>query len=60
MKYKKILYILAILLWVMGFVGGVGYVLYVDKNAWPVALGVAANGVFAFSKIKEFWNKLLM
>lgn len=54
----KILYCIAILLWVMGVIGGAGYSVYC--NAYPIAVGCLLNGYLSFDKIKEMFQKMIM
>lgn len=56
MKFKKILYWLAICLWALGAIGGIGYTAYC--GAWVIMIGVAATALMAFPKVIEFFNIL--
>ena len=58
MKAKKILCFICLILWLLGGVGGFGYAVY--GGSWPIAIGAVANAVFAFGKVKEFWNIVVM
>lgn len=52
---KKFFYLIALLLWVAGIIGGAGFC--IDGDAYPVAVGCVLNGVWAFPKVKEVFNK---
>ena len=54
---KKIGYLLVMMLWAMGLIGGAGYCIY--KGAYPIALGCIVNAILAFPKVKEFYNDLM-
>ena len=57
MKAMKVLYFFVCLLWLLGLVGGVGYTIYYGQ--YPVAIGVATNGVLSFGKVKKMFEHIL-
>ena len=55
---KNFFAFLVICLWILGGVGGVGYCIYI--KAWIIAIGVLANALLAFPKVKEAYEALTM
>lgn len=53
---KKILYFLALFLYGVGAIGGIGYSLY--SGAWIIAIAVAVLAVMAFPTAKKFYHLL--
>ena len=53
---KKILYFLALCLYALGAIGGIGYVCY--SGAWIVAVAVVVLAVMAFPTAKKFYHQL--
>lgn len=56
-KYKGFIYFFQICLYILGTVGGLGYVLY--NKAYPIAVGVTAVSAMAFPYIKGVFKKML-
>ena len=54
MKMKSLFGFIVICLWLLGALGGVGYSIYCE--AWVIAVGVLANAVLAFFKVKEIYK----
>ena len=54
MRTKGLWAWIVICLWLLGCIGGVGYTIWV--KAYVIAAGVAANGVLAFFKVREFYK----
>ena len=48
---KGFLYVIVLLLYAMGVIGGIGYAIY--NGAYPIAVGVAVTGWLALPKVKE-------
>lgn len=55
MKMKCLFGFIVICLWLLGAIGGVGYSIYCE--AWVIAVGVFANAVLAFFKVKEIYKE---
>ena len=53
---KKILYFLALFLYGLGTIGGIGYAIY--SGAWVIAIAVVVLAVMAFPTAKWFFNQL--
>ena len=51
---KGILLTCAIMLVIMGIIGGVGYAIY--GGSWPIAAGVVVLAILAWPGIKKLWN----
>lgn len=54
---KGFLYLLVLLLYAMGVIGGIGYAIY--NGAYPIAVGVAVTGWLALPKVREIVGILL-
>ena len=54
--FKGFMYLVVLLLYAMGVIGGIGYAIYI--GAYPIAVGVAVNGWLAFPKVKEMFQWL--
>ena len=54
MKMKSLFGFIVICLWLLGALGGVGYSIYCE--AWVITVGVLANAVLAFFKVKEIYK----
>ena len=55
---KGFLYLLVLLLYAMGVIGGIGYAIY--NGAYPIAVGVAVTGWLAFPKVKEIFKTIFL
>lgn len=53
---KKFFYLLELMLYVMGTIGGFGYCCY--SHAYVIAVAVAVLGVMAFPEAKRAFNEL--
>ncbi len=54
MRTKGIFAWVIICLWILGTIGGVGYTIYC--HAWVVSVGVFANAVIAFFKVRDIYK----
>lgn len=54
---KKLLYLVILFAYVMGFIGGIGYTCYVGE--YVIAAAVAVMGVLAFPTAKYFYHKMM-
>lgn len=54
----KALYFIILMLAILGFIGGIGYILWVG-NSYPIALGILALGFLAYPKAREYFKYLL-
>lgn len=53
---KQIIIVLALMLWIIGFIGGTAYCLSVNQ---PVsAIACIVNGILAFPTIIHLWKKV--
>lgn len=55
---KKFYYILMLMLYAMGVIGGFGYACY--NSAYPIAVGVIATGYMAWPKVKEYFIEIFV
>ena len=55
---KGFLYLMVLLLYAMGVIGGIGYAIY--NGAYPIAVGVAVTGWLAFPKVKEIFKTIFL
>lgn len=55
---KNLLYLAAMLLYVIGAINGIGYSIYIDE--WPTAIGVAVLAVMAFPTVKKMYNHIFV
>ena len=55
---KNLLYGLALLLYLIGTINGIGYSIYIDE--WPTAIGVAVLAVMAWPTAKEMFHYLFI
>lgn len=55
---KNLLYGLALLLYLIGTVNGIGYSIYIDE--WPTAIGVAVLAVMAWPTAKNMFYYLFI
>lgn len=55
---KKLLYLAALLLYLIGTINGIGYSIYIDE--WPTAMGVAVLAVMAWPTAKNMFNYLFI
>ena len=55
---KGFLYLMVLLLYAMGVIGGIGYSIY--NGAYPIAVGVAVTGWLAFPKVKEIFKTIFL
>ena len=55
---KKLLYLAALLLYLIGTINGIGYSIYIDE--WPTAMGVAVLAVMAWPTAKNIFNYLFI
>ena len=53
---KKILYFLALFLYGLGTIGGIGYALY--SGAWVIAIAVAVLAAMAWPTAKKLYHLL--
>lgn len=54
---KKFFYFFALIGYLLGVIGGIGYTLY--ERAWVIAAGVVILSALAFPKAKEYLLKLI-
>lgn len=54
---KQLFYFVALFLYVMGIIGGIGYSLY--GGSWPIAIGIVVLAFMAFPTAKKMWNFLM-
>ena len=54
MRLKGVFAWVIICLWLLGTIGGVGYVIY--NQAWVILPGVVVNAVLAFFKVKDIYK----
>ena len=54
---RGFLYLMVLLLYAMGVIGGIGYAIY--NGAYPIAVGVAVTGWLALPKVKEIVGILI-
>lgn len=54
---KKVFYTIMIFLYILGSVGGFGYLAYIGQ--WVIAIGVLATSYMAFFKVREYFKKLV-
>jgi len=54
MRTKGIFAWVIICLWLLCTIGGIGYTIYC--HAWVVAVGVLANAVIAFFKVRDIYK----
>lgn len=54
---KKVFYTIMLFLYVLGAVGGFGYLAYIGQ--WFIAAGVVATSYMAFFKARDYFNKLI-
>ena len=52
----KYVYFIALFLYAMGVIGGIGYAIY--SGAWVIAVAVAVLGVLAFPTAKMLYKKI--
>lgn len=55
---KNLLYGLALLLYLIGTINGIGYSIYIDE--WPTAIGVAVLAVMAWPTAKNMYHYLFI
>ena len=55
MRMKGVLVWVVICLFLLGTIGGIGYTVWC--KAYVIAVGVAANSVLAFFKVKEMYKE---
>lgn len=55
---KNLLYLAALLLYVIGTINGIGYSIYIDE--WPTAIGVAVLAVMAWPTAKSMYHYLFI
>ena len=53
---KQFFYFIMICLYILGAIGGLGWVLY--SKGYVIAVGVVAVAVMAWPNVKEYYNKL--
>lgn len=53
----KVFYTIMLFLYLIGTVGGFGYLVYIGQ--WAIAIGVVATGYMAFFKARDYFNKLV-
>lgn len=53
---KKIFYFLALFLYGIGAIGGIGYAIY--SGAWVIAIAVAVLAIMAFPTAKKLYHLL--
>ena len=53
---KGILALCALMLIIMGVIGGIGYAIY--GGSWPIAVGVVVLTILAWPGIKKVWKSL--
>ena len=51
---KGILSLCALMLIIMGVIGGIGYAIY--GGSWPIAVGVVVLAILAWPGIKKVWK----
>lgn len=56
--FKGFLYVVVLLLYAMGVIGGIGYAIY--NGAYPIAVGVAVTGWLAFPKVKKIFKTIFL
>ena len=55
---KKLYYFMMMCLWALGTIGGLGWSIY--SKGYVIAVGVAATGFMAWTKVKEYVTKLML
>ena len=55
---KNLLYGLALLLYLIGTINGIGYSIYIDE--WPTAIGVAVLAIMAWPTAKKMYRYLFI
>ena len=55
---KKFYYVLMLILYAMGVIGGIGYACY--NSAYPIAIGVIATGYMAWPTVKDYFFELFI
>ena len=53
---KQFFYFIMICLYILGTIGGIGWVLY--SQGYVIAVGVVAVAVMAWPKVKEYYKNL--
>ena len=59
-KFQKIFYFVMICLYVLGSIGGIGWVCYHGAAGYPIGIGIAATVFMAWPKAKEYFTKLTL
>lgn len=59
-KFQKIFYFVMICLYVLGSIGGIGWVCYHSAAGYPISVGIAATAYMAWPKCKEYFTKLTL
>ena len=54
---RKFVCFIALFLYAMGTIGGIGYAIY--SGAWVIAVAVLWLGVMAFSTARNFYDELI-
>lgn len=58
MKFKKLLYAILLMMWVVGIVGGVAFTIY--YGGYVIAVGVAVAAWMSWQKVKEYFTILTL